>query len=76
MNLTNVFFINHFQEIIDNTDPNDDVTKNDILSDLMKTLRGVEDKLRNLIQNMSGNDEGMMSYCLELNDDLVKVKYI
>ncbi|KAM3128596.1 hypothetical protein pb186bvf_019293 [Paramecium bursaria] len=64
MNLTN--------EIIDNTDPNDDVTKNDILSDLMKTLRGVEDKLRNLIQNMSGNDEGMMSYCLELNDDLVK----
>lgn len=41
MNLTN--------EIIDNTDPNDDVTKNDILSDLMKTLRGVEDKLRNLI---------------------------
>jgi hypothetical protein len=23
---------------------------------------------------MSANDEGMMSYCLELNDDLMKVR--
>jgi hypothetical protein len=65
--------INLTNEIIDSTDPNEDVLKNDILSDMMKTLKGVEDKLRNLITNMSGNDETMMSYCLELNDDLMKV---
>lgn len=39
---------------------------------MIKTLKGVEDKLRNLITNMSGSDEVMMSYCLELNDDLMK----
>lgn len=33
----------------------------------------MEEKLRNLITNMSANDEGLMSYCLELNDDLMKV---
>lgn len=43
---------------------------------MVKTLKGVEDKLRSLITNMTGNDEVMMSYCLELNDDLMKVKYI
>ena len=48
--------------------------KNDILTDMMKTLKGVEDKLRSLITNRSGNDESMMSYCLELNDDLMKVQ--
>jgi len=37
---------------------------------MVATLKGVEEKLRNLITNMGGNDEGMMSYCLELNDDL------
>jgi len=40
--------------------------------DLIKTLHGVEDKMRNLITNMPGSDESMMSYCLELNDDLIK----
>ena len=40
---------------------------------MIKTLKGVEDKLRNLITNMSGSDEVMMSYCLELNDDLIKI---
>ena len=43
---------------------------------MVKTLRGVEDKLRSLITNMSGNDEVMMSYCLELNDDLMKVHFL
>ena len=42
---------------------------------MIKTLKGVEDKLRSLITNMSGNDEVMMNYCLELNDDLLKVLY-
>ena len=43
--------------------------------DLIKTLHGVEDKMRNLITNMPGSDESMMSYCLELNDDLIKVLF-
>ena len=50
----------------------EDVTKNDILNEMIRTLKGVEGKLQNLITNMSANDEGMMSYCLELNDDLMK----
>ena len=37
--------------------------------DMIKTLKGV-------ITNMSGNDQIMMSYCLELNDDLMKVVII
>ena len=65
--------INLTNEIIDSSNPSEDVSRNDILSDMMKTLKGVEDKLSNLITNMSGNDETMMSYCLELNDDLMKV---
>lgn len=60
-------------EIIDNSNPAEDATKNEILNEMIKTLKGVEGKLQNLITNMSANDEGMMSYCLELNDDLMKV---
>lgn len=45
------------------------------------TLRGVEEKLRkycifvltSLITDMGNNDEGLMNFCLELNDDLLKV---
>jgi hypothetical protein len=33
-------------EIIDNANPQDDVTKNEILRDMTTTLRGVEEKLR------------------------------
>jgi hypothetical protein len=40
---------------------------------MIKTLRGVEDKLKGVITNLSTDDEVMMSYCLELNDDLLKV---
>jgi hypothetical protein len=51
----------------------DDAGKNEILRDMTTTLRGVEEKLRNLITDMGNNDEGLMSFCLELNDDLLKV---
>lgn len=67
-------------EIIDNANPQDDVSKNEILRDMTTTLRGVEEKLRTyafilgrLITDMGSNDEGLMSFCLELNDDLFKV---
>jgi len=60
--------MNLMNDMIDNVDPNEDVRKNDTLTELIKTLKGMEDKLRNLIAQL--NDENMLSFTLALNDDL------
>lgn len=62
--------INLTNEIIDACDPKDSVRNNDILSELMSTLRNMEQKLFQMIASM--DNEAMMNIALLINDDLHK----
>jgi hypothetical protein len=57
-------------EMIDAHDPREDAKNNDILTELVQTLKGMENKLRDFIAKQS--DEEVLNYVLELNDDLNK----
>jgi len=57
-------------EMIDAHDPRDDPKNNDVLTELVQTLKGMENKLRDFIAKQS--DEQVLNYVLELNDDLNK----
>ncbi len=56
--------------MIDAHDPREDAKNNDILTELVQTLKGMENKLRDFIAKQS--DEEVLNYVLELNDDLNK----
>ena len=62
--------INLTNEIIDAANPREDPKKNEILSDLITTLKSMEEKLFELISTI--DDEGMMNITLLINDDLHK----
>jgi len=59
--------INFTNEIIDQTKPGE---RSETLSDLFRTLTQLEPKLINMIAQI--DDEGVMSMCLIVNDDLHK----
>jgi len=46
--------------------------KNDILTDLMGTLKGMDEKLKELITKFDSTEETILSLALEINDDLEK----
>jgi len=56
--------------MIDAHDPREDPKNNDILTELVQTLKGMENKLRDFIAKQS--DEEVLNFVLELNDDLNK----
>jgi hypothetical protein len=58
------------KEIIDAEDPRGNASDNDVLTDMVNTLRTMETKLMSMIGNL--NDEEMMNMTLRLNDDLQK----
>ena len=62
--------INLTNELIDAADPSANVNLNDVLVEMVSTLRGMEEKMYSLISAM--DDEGMMNLTLLINDDLNK----
>lgn len=46
---------------------------NQELKDLIKSIVSTDKKLRHLIQNNEIEDEKVMQFCLELNDDCINV---
>eukprot|EP00357_Protocruzia_adherens_P011590 CAMPEP_0115041390 /NCGR_PEP_ID=MMETSP0216-20121206/45490_1 /TAXON_ID=223996 /ORGANISM="Protocruzia adherens, Strain Boccale" /LENGTH=465 /DNA_ID=CAMNT_0002423001 /DNA_START=54 /DNA_END=1447 /DNA_ORIENTATION=+ len=55
-------------QMIDAADPSDDVNTNEVLKELVQTLKGRETKLMNLIASIE--EEDVMNFCLNINDDL------
>lgn len=55
-------------EMIDAADPDDDVSENEVLKEMVQTISGMENKLFELIGKMKNED--MMNMALGLNDDL------
>ena len=62
--------VNFTNEIIDACDPREDVTANDILTELITTLKGMEDKMITMISSIESED--VMNLALLINDDLHK----
>ncbi len=56
--------------MIDAANPADNVNENDILKELITTLKGMEQKMYNLIAGIE--DDNMMNLALLINDDLNK----
>jgi hypothetical protein len=54
--------------MIDGCDPWDDVRENDVLNDVIASVKSMEGKLENLVGKLW--HEELMNYLLHLNDDL------
>ena len=63
--LSNIILAN---EILDDCDPNDDIWENDVVNDVIVTLKNTEPKLENLCLKLK--HEELFNYLLVLNDDL------
>jgi uncharacterized protein YjgD (DUF1641 family) len=62
--------INLTNEIIDACNPREDPHQNEVLNELITTLKSMEEKMFELISSIS--DETMMNVTLLINDDLHK----
>ena len=62
--------INFCNELLDNSNSQEDLKGNDMLLDLMKALKEMEPKLFELIQSSSNED--IMAILLLVNEDLQK----
>jgi len=60
--------VNLTNEMIDAHDIREDVRKNDVLTDLMQTLKAMEHKLRDFIEKQT--EEETLNFLLQLNDDI------
>lgn len=63
--------INLTNEMLDNTNSRQELKENSVLLDLLKTMKEMEPKIFDLIQNNDG-DEDVMSCCLLVNEDMQK----
>jgi len=54
--------------MIDEADPWDDVNENEILTDVITSIKNMETKLENVVFKLK--NEEVMNYLLKLNDDL------
>ena len=63
--------INLTNEMLDNTNSRQELKENSVLLDLLKTMKEMEPKIFDLIQNNDG-DEDIMSCCLLVNEDMQK----
>jgi hypothetical protein len=57
--------------MLDNTNSRQELKENSVLLDLLKTMKEMEPKIFDLIQNNDG-DEDVMSCCLLVNEDMQK----
>ena len=55
-------------EMIDGCDPRDDVRDNEVLNDVVASIKSMEQKLESLVVKLK--NEELMNYLLHLNDDL------
>lgn len=66
----NICLINDMLNIIQ---PGESISQNDAIRDLVKRILESQKKLQELITNNEIQDEKIMQFCLDLNDDCMNV---